>query len=153
MSVITGKAELQAKLRDVIKLIQSTAPMTGIVTDGEKIIRSKTAAGKDYRGAGFHPYSDAYAKRKGSTRVNLRLSGSMLRALKSKALSPLHGIIRVMPEPEPGTKAKTDMIAQIHSTGTGRQPQREFMNITPSALQNLVKKHYDDEIMKILGRG
>ena len=45
-------------------------------------IRSLTARGVDYRGRPFAEYSEAYAKAKGDTHVNLSRSGRMLGALR-----------------------------------------------------------------------
>lgn len=48
---------------------------------GERIadhIRKRTRSGRDERGRPFKPYSAAYAKRKGSAKVDLTLSGDML---------------------------------------------------------------------------
>lgn len=46
----------------------------------ERILR-RTAAGVDERDTAFAPYSKAYAAAKGSSRVNLQVSGGMLNAI------------------------------------------------------------------------
>jgi hypothetical protein len=43
----------------------------------ERIIR-RTIRGESASGGAFHPYSPAYAKAKGSSRVDLQVSGNML---------------------------------------------------------------------------
>lgn len=153
MSVeIRGDREIKSMLKNVEAFLKSTKPIKGIVEDVERGVEEKTEAGKDYRGRRFVPYSAPYAKKKGTTKVDLRKSGLMMGSLKTEVLNPKHGRVKIQPVRYKKGKAKTDMISQIHTTGTGKQPQREFMNITKSALAKLVKKHYDDEIMRILGR-
>jgi hypothetical protein len=44
------------------------------------------------------------------------------------------------------------MLAQIHTTGTGKQPQREFMGISDNAIKKLTKKFYDDPILELAKR-
>ena len=46
----------------------------------ERILR-RTAAGMDAEGRPFRAYSEGYAKQKGTTRVDLKLSGAMLNAI------------------------------------------------------------------------
>lgn len=46
----------------------------------ERIMR-RTLDGRDQHDASFAPYSAAYAELKGSSRVDLQLSGEMLRAI------------------------------------------------------------------------
>lgn len=150
----SGVVELKAKFRAIIDHLGSIEPMINICDDVKERIEEKTAAHKDYRSRRFAPYSKAYAKRKGVSRgaVDLRRSGTMLGALDARALNPRHGRVWIKSRSMPGTKAKSDMIAQIHTTGTGKQPQREFMNIPESVLQKIVNKRHDDVIMRLLGR-
>jgi hypothetical protein len=127
--------------------------MEGVCEDVKERIKERTGKGRDYKNRSFAPYSESYKKRKGKSRVNLRDSGRMLRALDTQVITPIRGKVFVKPESYGGGKrARTDMIAQIHTTGAGKQPQRDFMDITKTALKKFVKKHYDDKIMKILGR-
>ena len=141
---VRGIRESASIFRNVEAFLQSTRPMEGIVKDIEEGIEKKTRTGKDYRGRKFAPYSAQYKKRKKKAKVDLRDTGEMLDSMKSKVINPKHGVVEI--------RGKREIIAQIHTTGTGKQPQREFMNITKSALSKLVKKHYDDKIMRILGR-
>jgi len=128
--------------------------MANICKDVKKRILQRTDFGRDYRNRKFVPYSKKYAKRKGFGRssVDLKLTGTMLGAIQTRVVNPKHGQVLVTSKAMAGTIAKSDMIAQIHTTGTGKQPRREFMNITKTALQEFVNEHYDDEIMRILGR-
>jgi phage gpG-like protein len=151
MSVkITGITEIKRQFAAIEEFLASTKPMEGIVKDIKDIILIKTASGLDYMGRGFKPYSEAYAKKKkGMTatgRPNLKASGTMLNAIKTQVINPRHGAVFVASVAEKG-KATSDMLAQIHTTGTGKQPQREFMNLAPSAVKKLTKKHYDDPIL------
>ncbi len=151
---IEGIDEVRSQLRRINQLIDSNKPMENICKDVEKRILKRTSSSRDYRNMKFAPYSAKYAKKKGvgQSSVDLKLTGTMLGALESRVLNPRHGQVLITSRAMAGTSAKSDMIAQIHTTGTGRQPKREFMNITKAALQESVNKHYDDEIMRILGR-
>jgi hypothetical protein len=149
---ITGAKGAMALLDDVVALIESPKPMQGVVNDIKAVILEKTAAGRDYANSSFNPYSESYAKAKGSRRVNLRDSGTMLDSIKAEVVDPHHGRIFVESTSEPGGKINADMLAQIHNTGTGKQPQREFMNVNKTQLAAAVKKHYDDPILEIVKR-
>lgn len=152
---VTGIEEVRSQLRRINQLLNSNEPMKRICKAVEERILKRTDSGRDYRNMKFAPYSMKYAKKKrvGRGDVDLRLTGTMLGALESKVLNPRHGQVLITSRAMAGTAAKSDMIAQIHTTGTGKQPQREFMNITDKALQEFVNEHYDDKIMRILGRG
>lgn len=139
----TGVKELQAQIRAVLAHLESETPMLNICNDVKERVLERTAAGKDYRGRRFARYSPKYAARKGSNKVDLRLSGDMMDSIKVKVISPQRGEIRITAH---------ELIANIHTQGIGKQPQRDFMDIPDSALQKFVNKHHDDEIMRILGR-
>ncbi|MCK4760216.1 MAG: hypothetical protein KAT69_09200 [Candidatus Aminicenantes bacterium] len=151
---IEGIDEVRRQLRGINQLLNSNEPMKNICKDVKKRILERTERGRDYKNLKFYPYSAKYAKRKGvgQSSVDLKLTGTMLGAIETRVLNPRHGQVLVTSRAMAGTIAKSDMIAQIHTTGTGRQPKREFMNITDKALQDFVNEHYDDEIMRILGR-
>lgn len=155
MSVkITGIAEVKRQFAGIEAFLASTKPMEGIVADIKTLILVKTASGLDYMGRSFKPYSKAYKEKKmGMTatgRPNLKLSGTMLDALKTEVKDARHGAVFVSSAGEPGGGINADMLAQIHTTGTGKQPQREFMNLAPSAVKKLTKKYYDDEILELV---
>ncbi len=146
MSVsINGLGETRAMLNNVERFLLSTKPMKLIVRDVRDRIKERTASGKDYKNVTFEPYSKAYAKRKKKTVVDLDDTGKMLKALKTKVINPKHGRVFI--------KGNRAIIANIHTTGTGKQPEREFMNITKTAEAKIVKEHYDDPLLRILGRG
>jgi hypothetical protein len=151
---ITGVTEIKQKFAAIEAFLASTKPMEGIVADIKTLILVKTSSGLDYMGRGFKAYSKAYAaKKKGMTatgRPNLKLSGTMLDALKTEVIDARHGAVLVAPVGEPGSNAQSDMLAQIHTTGTGKQPQREFMNLAPAAVKKLTKKYYDDPILELV---
>lgn len=151
---VKGIDRARRELRDIEEFLKSKKPMQGIVEDIKEGILEKTAAGHDYRGRNFSPYSEAYKKRRAkqglSTKPNLSATGAMLGALKTEVIDPGHGRVSI-----PGTphgEINADMLAQIHTTGTGKQPQREFMNITKNAKRVLAKKHYDDPLLAIVRR-
>lgn len=145
---IRGAGEARRAFRKIEEFLRSTKPMEGIVADIKETILNKTGGGHDYMGRNFKPYSKAYAKKKGTSRPDLRVSGAMLGAIKTKVLAPRHGQVYVASEGTSGN-ANTDMLAQIHNTGTGKQPRREFMNLSKSAVQQLKKKHIDDPLLQL----
>jgi len=151
---ITGVAEVKRQFAAIEAFLASTKPMEGIVADIKDIILVKTSSGLDYMGRSFKPYSKKYAeKKKGMTatgRPNLKLSGTMLGALKTEVKDARHGAVFVASVSEPKGRANSDMLAQIHTTGTGKQPQREFMNLAPTAVKKLTKKYYDDKILELV---
>ena len=151
---VTGIDEVRRQINGINHLLNSEEPMRRICEDVENRILERTERGRDYKNRKFSPYSTKYAKRKGvgQSSVDLKLTGTMLGAIETRVLNPHHGQVLVMSKSMAGTSAKSDMIAQIHTTGTGRQPRREFMNITKKALQEFLEEHYDNEIMRILGR-
>ncbi len=151
MSVqIKGIADAIAPFKSIEAFLASKKPMQGFCDGVRERILDKTAKGQDYRSRRFKPYSKAYAKKKGSKHVNLRITGKMLDSIKSLAISPEHG--KVWVQPRSHGKLNADMLANIHTTGTGKQPQREFMNISAAGISELVKKHYNDPILE-LARG
>jgi hypothetical protein len=147
---IRGINEALAPFKSIESFLSSKKPMRGFCDGVRERILEKTEKGQDYMSRKFKPYSKAYAKRKGSKHVNLRVTGRMLTAIKSLAVTPDHGKIWIQPRSH--GKINADMLANIHSTGTGKQPQREFMNISATGIGELVKKHYNDPI-KELARG
>ncbi len=141
---ISGVEQTKAQMRAVINHLESLGPMQNICKDVKRRILKRTKDSRDYRNMKFAPYSRKYAKRKGSTKVNLRMTGEMLNSMKARAINSRRGVVELTAK---------ELIANIHTQGIGKQPQRDFMNITPTALQEFVNKHHDDEIMRILGRG
>lgn len=140
---VTGAKETQDQIKAVLAHFESVKPMENICNDVKDRVLKRTATGKDYRNRKFPPYSPAYAARKGSSKVNLRLSGEMLNSIRVKVIHPQKGEVRVRSK---------ELIANIHNQGIGKQPQREFMDIPETALQKIVNEHHDDVIQKILGR-
>jgi hypothetical protein len=148
--MITGVSEIRRQFQEINDFLGSKKPMEGLVEDAKAVILEKTAAGRDYEHHAFTPYSEKYAKRKVSSRVNLKKSGTMLGAIKTAVPEARHGQIYVAAEPEPGGKINADLLANIHTTGTGKQPRREFMNLSKTQKALLKKKHYDDPILEIV---
>lgn len=151
---ITGVAACRAELEEIRQFVESPEPMRGLVEEVKAKVLEKTAAGHDYRGRNFAPYSDAYKKRRAEkgfqTKPNLSVSGTMLGAIKTAVLTPRHG--RVYVDADSDGRLNADVLAQIHNTGTGTQPERRFMDITPSAASVLLKKYFSDPIMAIVRR-
>lgn len=139
---VTGITETLRKLSEVEAILNSPEPMGKIVADVREAILDKTSRGLDYMGRRFAPYSKAYAKRKKQSKVDLKLSGETLDSIQATVINPGRGEVAV-------TSPGRQVIANIHNTGTGKQPKREFMNMSKSAVRALVKKYIDDEILKI----
>jgi len=137
---VTGIQEAIEQFKDIREFLKSTKPMEGIVQDIKETILEKTSQGHDYMNRRFKPYSKAYAKRKGKTRVDLRDTGDMLDSIRTEVISPKHGRVMV---------TNKRLIAQFHNTGTRKMAQREFMNLSKSAKAKLVKKHYDDPLLEL----
>lgn len=152
--VITGIPHAMREFQDIERFLKSKTPMRGITNDIKDGIIEKTDAGHDYRGRNFKPYSVPYKKRRAKaglpTKPDLRVTGDMLGSIKAEAIDATHGRVEVAAKPHEGLMA--DMLAQVHNTGSGKQPQREFMNITDNALKTLQKKHYDDPLLEIVRR-
>ena len=150
--------------QDLQKFMRSDVPMNGIIKDIKKEILRKTDRGLDYRGKKFQPLTRPYAKRKAmlgrGSKANLKSTGHMLKSMRAWLRWFSHGVVEIDARPYPvdpktkqSSRASTKVIANIHGQGTGRQPQREFMNITKNFKKKLLQKHYDKPILKILGRG
>lgn len=148
MSVkVIGIIETRGVLREIEEFLSSKKPMQEFCDGIKERILRLTAAGKDYKNRNFKPYCEQYAKRKRSEHVDLNLSGLMLESMRSQAESPLRG--RVWIEGTPHGKIRSDMLANIHTTGTGKQPRREFMNISQAGIKELTKKCFDDPLLEL----
>ncbi len=125
--------------------------MQNTVDEIARVIMDRTAEGKDYMNRAFEPYSESYAKKKlGKTatgRPNLKRTGTMLHNIIAKADSPRKGRVDILPGAEPGGDGMNSRtLANIHNTGTGKQPQREFMNVSTAQVKRITKKYWDDPI-------
>jgi len=141
---LSGIAPTRKMLQDIERFISSTKPMKEITDDAIDIIKDKTESGLDYMHRRFEPYSSAYAKKKGRSKVNLRVTGQMLGSIVRKIINAYHGRIFI--------RGRRAVVGAVHNKGTRKMPQREFMNLSKSAIAKLAKKHYDDKLMKIMGR-
>ena len=122
---IKGAAACRRELRELEAFLQSKKPMQGVVEDVKAGLLEKTAAGHDYRGRNFEPYSADYKKRRAkkglSTKPDLRVTGAMLGAMKAEVISPSRGRVSIAGTDVGGVSAA--MLANIHTTGTGKQRQ------------------------------
>jgi len=148
---ITGLTEAMKMLKGVEDFLNSTAPMEATVKDVKERVLDLTDRGLDYRGRSFEPYSDSYKKTRKKeglgTKPNLRVTGEMLDGMKAEVINANHGTVKLT--------GRMALIGQFHSQGgprAGRPPKREFMDITDSGLAKIVKKNFDDPLMKIMGR-
>jgi hypothetical protein len=68
-----------------IKLKQPTKRQWAIIGDDVILaVEDRTSRGQDADRRGFKPYTKAYAKKKGSTKVNLTVKGHMLGSIRNK---------------------------------------------------------------------
>ena len=148
----SGIRRTRRALNNVVDFFDDDKPMRKVCEGIQERILDLTDQGKDYRGRKFEPYSEGYSKRTGKRRVDLRDTGTMLDSMKIKIRNPRHGQVRIPSRSHPRSRANTRMLANIHNTGTGKQPEREFMNITENWKRKLVKKYFDDPLLKIAKR-
>jgi len=88
-------------------------------------IRSRTARGIDEDGRPFTAYSPGYALYKGSTNVNLQLSGLMLESLIYKSSGEGKGYVTVEATRHGSIDSK--QLAILHQYGTAKMPRRAFL--------------------------
>ena len=150
--------------QDIRKLMLSKKTITGVVKDVKVEIKKKTKGSKDYKNKPFEDLTAAYKKRKSKlglgSKANMKFTGKMLGAMKTKVVSAAHGKIFIAEQPYPrnpktGQKPRIDTrtLANVHNTGTGKMPKRTFMNVSESFMKKMLKKWWDKPILKILGRG
>jgi phage gpG-like protein len=86
---VIGLKKTQKKMRDFKSLIRKGDKkiFQEVGKVGVDIIKKRTAKSKDVDGKKFIKYSEAYAAKKGSSHVDLRVSGKMLRALNFQAFA------------------------------------------------------------------
>lgn len=140
----SGIAPTRKMLQKIEKHISSPGPLEKIADEGIEIIREKTSKGLDYKHRKFEPYSKFYAQKKGSSLVNLKVTGKLLDKIRRKVMKVGHVKIYI-------TAARA-VIGAIHSQGIGKMPKREFFNINKSNIAKLAKKYYDDPLMIIMKR-
>jgi hypothetical protein len=149
---VSGITENSALFDAIERFLRSPDPMKETLIEIKKAVLELTEAGKDYRGRKFAPYTPEYAKRKGSKFVNLRDTGKMLRSMTAEVISPTRGKVEIKARKVYSGRADTKMIAQIHTTGTGKMPQRDFMDVTDNRKNKIIKKTYDDPLFEIARR-
>ena len=100
-------------------------------------IIERTAKGKDIEGQRFEPYSKKYSERKGSSKVDLKVSGKMIQAIKKQAASKKVRIY--VKNSTRGMKLSSYNLAVVHNFGanTGKAyiPKREFMGLTAKEIK------------------
>ena len=151
MSVTINISAPKKMIKDVEDFYKETAWMANIVEAIRDKIKENTSEGKDYRSRNFHKYSNAYAKRKGQTKVDLELSGTMMKSVKAHVVNPLTGIVYVKANMGSDGKNRA-VLAEYHNYGQGRNPEREFMNVSEKFKDKVVKKYIDDEVQKIINK-
>ena len=114
------------------------------------IIKSRTAKGKDIKGKKFKAYTPIYAKKKGSSIVNLKKSGKMLKAINKQTWSRKCRIF----VKSTARKQKIDNynLTIVHNFGTRKMPKREYMGLIRKEvkkLKELCKRLYYKEVDKI----
>lgn len=102
-----------------------------------KYILARTQSGKDTYNQAFLPYTPQYAKKKGTKKVNLRLTGHMLNDLKAI---------------NDDTMGLTNPYAIAKAKGNANHGRQFMGNITPQQtriIQQQVHKQVQNEMRKI----
>lgn len=93
-----------------------------------KIIKERTLKGLDIDHSPFKPYSSKYAKKKGTSKPDLKVSGDMLGAIKRQAWAKKARIF--ISAGLQWVKGKTHNVGGRSGRGTGfAMPKREFMGV------------------------
>ena len=149
---ITGLKETKRKFAAFERLIRSGS-IPAFEKAGVKaieIIKARTAKSLDRKGKSFRPYSKAYAKRKGTTKVDLDLSTRMLDAIETQAFKK--GVrIFIATFPHEG-KLNTFNLGVIHVSGAGNMPQRDFFGLSKKEVEqvlNVVRRFYRTKLHEI----
>lgn len=126
-----GLKEAQRAFRSFHQAIAkgSVEPMTIMANKAIEIIHTRTAQGKDVDGSTFKPYSPKYAKRKGSTHVNLYLHGDMIESIIFQAWAKK---ARVLIKGTLALITKAIVHDQGGRSGRGKgfaMPKRQFMGV------------------------
>lgn len=135
----TGIEELESLVDTLKDELVTEQLLTNTLDTLSESIKLRTLMGFDKNLAPFFPYSDDYAERKGSSHVNLWLSGSMLSNMDTLLLSDRSGQVYF---PDPLMEERMT----FHNYGFGWVPQREFF--APSVddvdkLQEMVLENLD----------
>lgn len=97
-----------------------------------KNIIKDTTKGKDVNGNRFQAYSKATIAIKGSSNVNLRHSGRMLKNLKARKKRNAKYIVGF-------SNGSEEQKALGHQLGTRKLPKREFIGISKRSRQTIAK--------------
>lgn len=99
----------------------------------EDLMIERTLKGKDIRGNAFAPYSKEYAKEKGSTEVDMTLTGDMLGEMSNTAKRD--GTVKVQ------INGSTNKLKSFNHNVGDTLKQREFfgVKVTDPAVKEIVK--------------
>ncbi|MCP4763090.1 MAG: hypothetical protein GY870_15040 [archaeon] len=161
---VTGLSKTKKKLKNFEKLLKKGDKSFFLEAGkvGVKIIKDRTEKSKDVNNRKFKKYSDAYAEKKKSTHVNLKVKNKMLGALSFQTL--MKKVRFYIKKKSYGGKKKLNTFnrAIVHNFGAkirhGKKsysqkhlkkkdkylpvtkiPQREFMGFTSVELKRLYK--------------
>lgn len=101
-------------------------------------ILKRTAAGKDTYDNAFKPYTPAYAKKKKSSKVNLRYTGHMLNDLK------------VINEDTMGLSDSFAITKAIGNAYNGRQFMGNITNAQQKIIQKQVSKQTEQQVRRLV---
>ena len=127
----SGLKEAQRKYRMFLAAINrgEVEPMKLGGKKAVEVIRKRTTAGKDVNGKKFQKYTKKYAKRKGTSFVDLELKGDMLNRIAFKAFVRKCRIF-INSTGELLKKAIVHNNGGRSGRGTGfAMPKREFMGV------------------------
>jgi phage gpG-like protein len=127
---------LTVTIPDVLRL-KKTLPTVNDIFNlakrAETIIKIRTAAGQDVNGSPFHAYPKQYKNQRAReglpVSVDLKYTGSMLRNMTVKKIANGAEIFFI--------NDQRGMVAAIHTLGTEKMPQREFLGLSEAELTRL----------------
>lgn len=114
--------EVKKKLKEIQKF-GDTEIMNGVGNTAVNLIKDRTLSGQDVEHNTFEGYSTYYKNKSGKGNPpDLKVSGTMLNAVKAKVIDSLTVIIRVVGE-------KAYNLGVIHQAGKENMPSRKWFGI------------------------
>ena len=119
-AVSSLKKSLNKKRKDLSKLDND---IKLIAKNTVKNIKANTKKGVDVHGRRFTAYTQSYKKQKGSSKVDLWLSGDMQKSLRVKKLRKNSYEVSFR-------GSLSNVKATAHNNGTKKLPKREFFGVS-----------------------
>lgn len=147
LNLTTSKVSLELDLEELFgRKIKDASLRQQIAEDALNIVLRRTLQGYGVergRAVKFKPYSKAYAKRKGQTKVDLEQKGRMLNSLRLISSSP--GKVEIGIDDDNAPKAHGHMTGM---DGLGPLPRRSFLGLTEDDLRKM-KSSYKTDVQNL----